>query len=254
MKPIAIILLIALSFNVAFADEIFITKRMDGDKTIFDGKWTFLQEWKSTSQDKINFEQGEHFVIKTGHDYENIYILIDFVSDTKNDVNGDRAIVCFDGNNEKSKIPDSNDFCFWITSGSKHPITISGDSNFSSVGNWKNIPNHSALIAAAGISDENDRYSQIPHLTYEFKIPIDQIGRNDVYGFYVAVYDYSSQKWYNWPTDANFTKYPFIASPDTWGELISPDKSIPEFSYPLLLTIPVFFTIIYLTKKNFSYI
>ena len=38
---------------MAFADEIFITKRDDGYKTIFDGKWTFLQEWKTTTQDKI---------------------------------------------------------------------------------------------------------------------------------------------------------------------------------------------------------
>ena len=235
---------------MAFADEIFITKRTDGDKTIFDGKWTFLQEWKRTSENKINFEDGKHFVLKTGHDYENIYVMINFVSDRKIDTNIDRAIICFDGENEKNKIADSNDFCFWITSGSEHPKIISGGSSFSSIGNWKNISNDYSVIAAAGASDENDRYSKIPHSTYEFKIPIEQIGKNDVYGFYVTVYDGFSQKWYNWPTDANSTKYPFIASPETWGELISPDKSIPEFGYPLLLVIPALLTIIFLTKKT----
>ncbi|AFS81816.1 hypothetical protein NKOR_09855 [Candidatus Nitrosopumilus koreensis AR1] len=237
---------------MAFADEIFITKRTDGDKTIFDGKWTFLQEWKTTSEDKINFDQGKYFVMKTGHDYENIYVLIDFVSDKKNDTNIDKAIICFDTKNEKNKIPDSNDFCFWIASGSKHPTTISGNSDFSSVGNWKNIPNHHLLIAVAGVSDQNDRYSTIPHMTYEFKIPIEQIGKNDVYGFYITVYDGSEQKWFSWPVNANSIKYPFIASPSLWGDLISPDKSIPEFGYPILLTIPVFLMIIYLSKKNFS--
>jgi len=251
MKKIAIILLLTLSFNTVFADEIFITKRSDGHKTIFDGKWTFLHEWKTTTQNKIIFEQDKHFILKTGHDYENIYVLIDFVSDRKIDTNIDRAIVCFDGENEKNKIPDSNDFCFWVASGSKHPISISGNSNFSSVGNWKNIPNHPSFLAAAGESDENDRYSSIPHSTYEFRIPIEQIGKNDVYGFYVTVYDGFSQKWYSWPTDTNSVKYPFIATPDNWGDLISPDKSIPEFGYPILLTIPILLMIIFLARKNF---
>jgi len=249
LKKIAIILLLALSFNLAFADEIFITKRSDGDKTIFDGKWTFLHEWKSTTEDKINFDDGTKFVIKTGHDYENIYVMINFISDTKNDVNLDKGIICFDKENEKNKSPDENDYCFWITSGSKKPISIKGDSNFSSVGNWKNISNNPSLIAIGGISDQNDRYTKIPHLTYEFKIPIEQIGKTDVYGFYVAVYDGSTDNWYSWPKDTTVLNYPFIPSPDQWGDLISPDKSIPEFEIPLIILVSILIPI-FLVKFN----
>ncbi len=222
--------MIALNVNFVFADEIFIT-RTNAEDTIFDGKWSFLQEWKSTSEDKISFSNSERFVIKTGHDYENIYVLVDFISDTKNDVNSDRGVICFDTGNEKNKIPDKNDYCFWIVSGSKTIVALNGNSMFSSLGNWKNISPNVDVLAAAGISDQHDRYSNIPHMTYEFKIPIQLIGKTNVYGFYVATYDGSTEKWFTWPKDSASNNYPFISSPANWGELVSPDKSIPEFSF-----------------------
>ena len=42
-----------------------------------------------------------------------------------------------------------------------------------------------------------------------------------------------------------------ISIPDKWGKLISPYKSIPEFEFPLLLSIPAFLMVIYFSKKKF---
>ncbi|MEK6870640.1 MAG: hypothetical protein AABX09_03790, partial [Thermoproteota archaeon] len=55
------------------------------------------------------------------------------------------------------------------------------------------------------------------------------VGRSDNYGFYVNVFDDSSNVVYSWPEDIKLESFD-IPSPLLWGNLISPDKSLLENS------------------------
>jgi len=249
LKSIFVLVFILIGVNYAYADQIFTTLRSDANNTIFDGKWTFLQEWKSTSEDKITFDDSTEMVIKTGHDYENLYVLIDFIGDTSVGKFADNGIVCIDSKIDQSKIPDKNDFCFVAIMGSSRSKTLQGGDMLAQTGHWQRIENHPKLITVGGISDKNDRYSHIPHATYEFKIPLEIVGKSDMYGFYVGAFDAKSGKEYSWPPNIAKDTYPFVPAPEKWGQIISPDKSIPEFNFPILILLSI---IIVIFLKNLS--
>jgi hypothetical protein len=96
------------------------------------------------------------------------------------------------------------------------------------------------------VSDVNDRYTPIPHPSYEFRIPTSLIGRESVYGFYFLVYDGNSQKTYTYPQ--NLDPENFVSSPNQWGEIYSPDKSLPEFGIPLLSLTLSILSIIFISR------
>ena len=237
IKPLIIFLIFSLILgsNLAFAEQIFITLSHRTDEIVFDGKWSFEAEWKASSEDIINFKDGTKFSIRSAHDYENLYFLIDFISDRRIEKHGDRAVICLGDNTEKRSFATKADFCFLVAIGSKHPITLQGGSQLSQKAFLQKVENHPGLIAVGGTSDKNDRYSRIPHASYEFKIPIEIIGSSDVYSMYIQLFDANHNKIYNWPQNAIYERYPFIPPPKDWGTMISPDKSIPEFEFPLYL-------------------
>lgn len=243
---VLIILFCLLGTNLAFGDkDLWISITDEADDIIFDGKWTFTQEWKHSSLDELQNDQGI-LIIRHSHDLVNIYILLDVLFDEVKSNQSDKAMVCFDTLLDGGVTIRDDDYCFVASMGSKNPITLQGGGDLATTANLKKIPNHSELIAIGGFSDENDRYSVTPHATYEFKIPIDVIGYSSEYGFYVYVYD-DFGKIFTWPENQTSEKYPYIAAPDQWGKIVSPDKSIPEFNLPLLILIPIFFVIILLT-------
>ena len=247
-KYVLMIFLLIFVTNAAYGQEqIFTTLDHTADGIVYDGKFTFKTEWKPTSFDQISVND-EIFVIRTGHDYENFVLMINYVSDTSIEKNSDKTIVCFDAGLEKSTKSDSNDYCFLLRMGSTSPITLQGGNNIPNKNFFKVIPNHPDLLGAATNSDMNDRYSKISHSTYEYKIPLEIFGKSDIYGFYVGVYDDKTKKWQSWPKDSIPEKYPFIPSPNVWGELISPDKSIPEFEYVLLVIIPAFTVLVIVSR------
>jgi hypothetical protein len=232
------LLIVAVSsifVNYAFAQEIPVTLNIDSDEIIFDGKWTYRQEWKQTSLHNEIYIDKHEMVIKVGHDYENLYVLLDFITKAHNWK--DRAFVCLDRSLEPDSKPSATTFCFTATPDSQHPKIMQGGSLIAVTGFFTQIPNHPDFIAMGGISDENDRFSRIPHESYEFKIPIDVIGRSDRYWFYVSVVDGNTGKSYNWPQLATPDKYPYIPPPNQWGKIVSPDQSIPEFSLPSFILI-----------------
>ena len=248
---VGFILCIVITPNIAFAEQILTTLRSDANNTIFDGKWTFLQEWKSTSEDIVEYDDGTKFVIKTGHDYENLYVLIDFITGTSFNKSADRGIVCFDTKMNRSTIPDKDDYCFSVVLGSQRVFTLQGGNFLAQKGYWIRTENHPNLVAAGNISDKNDRYTGTPHSTYEFKIPIEAIGRSDMYGFYVGVYDAKSHKEYSWPKYIANERYPYVSAPDKWGELVSPDKSIPELKWPTIVLLSAIFFVVFISRfKN----
>ena len=140
--------------------------------------------------------------------------------------------------------------------GSNTPVTLQGGGFNAFQGYYQKIENHPDLIAVGGISGEWDRYSKVPHSSYEFKIPLEIIGKSNNYGFFIAVHDPDSGNYFGWPTDAKLEKYPFIPIPEKWGLLVSPDSSIPEFDLPFLILFPAiaFVALIsnFFSKKIFS--
>ena len=250
---IIVISLLIFAPSLVYAQQIFTTYRDDGNATVFDGKWTFTQEWKRTSEDMIRFNDGNELSVKTGHDGNNLYVLLDFISQHKFAKFSDYGIVCMTTNSTKEIYPQKDDYCFLVTLGSHSPITLQGGDYLIQTNHFTKTKNDFGLIAIGGISDEHDRYSGIPHNTYEFKIPIKVVGRSDTYGFYVATYDANNNKVYNWPQNITNNEFPAIPSPSKWGHLISPDKSLPEFPWPIFAMASSFLFVLYLSRKQISF-
>lgn len=229
------------------SNQIMITISSTMNKIIFDGKWSFLTEWKESSLSTLDYEDGTEIQIRTAHQDNFIFVFIDELSNTNFEKGSDSAMVCLDTNKIKPSIANSNDYCFSSILDNKNSFVLQGDSPLGINGNFKKISS-SQFIGVGGISDQNDRYTNIPHRSYEFKIPTDLVGRSDVYGFYVGVYDSHSNKMYSWPQDVVVDSPLKIPSPNQWGEVISPDKTLPEFPWPTFALVSSLIVSIYLTR------
>jgi len=244
------IIFLLISNSQSFGEEsesILITLSGDRNEVIFDGKWTNRDEWKKSSLDEFQFTDGTNVVLRTAHQDNFIYVFIDAVTDTNPDKGTDKAVICFDGNNDKTLLAGNDDYCFGVALGNNNGFVLQGGSNISLSNNFKKLSHPNGFIATSTISDQNDRYSKIPHSGYEFKIPIELFGRSDNYGFYFSVYDGYLDKFYSWP-DINPTKPFKIPSPSQWGNIVSPDKSLPEFDLPLLLLLPALLLVITIAR------
>lgn len=231
--------------SVFAAPIIKITISSDMEDVIFDGKWTHTTEWKRSSLDTLTYnEPNEQIKLRTAHQGEFVYILINFISDTTLDFGKDNAIICFDINNDKTTSPNQDDLCFTSILGEKTGTVLIGDATTNS---FIKINSPEEFISISTASDSADRYSETPHSSYEFRIPTDFISRQSIYGFYVGVYDHSNDKTFSWPLnveDGNIQ----IPTPDSWGELVSPDKSLPEFHLIYLVIGISIFGTIFLTR------
>ena len=252
MKNRFTILFLILSISILFSTEnifaeisepILITISPAMEDVIFDGKWTFLTEWKPTSLTTTSFDNSQIF-LRTAHFENFIYVFVDPVDDLSLDEKMDEATICFDGKNNKGEIHDTDDFCFSVLLGDNIGSTFNGNLIDEDTMSMQKISNHDDFIAISTASDENDRYSKNPHPSYEFKIPIELFDRSDNYGFYLSVYDASSDRFYTWPensTQENSSEFP---SPSKWGDIVSPDKSLPELNLPIMVFTVLIFTII----------
>ena len=229
----------------AHAQSIPITVSGSMDEVIFDGQWTFTKEWKQSSLDKIKTESGIIY-LRSAHQGNFIYILLDVLPDITIDNNEDWAVVCFDTKNDKNIKPDENDFCFMIKLGSNKVVTLQGKETEGLVA----VKNHADLIGVGGVS--SDRYSKVPHAAYEFKIPIELLERTNQYGFYVGVFDFTKSATYTWPPEIDLENSD-IPTPDKWGLIYSPDKSLPEYNVPMLVLVIGIFSIILLSIKSRGY-
>jgi len=230
---------------LAYAQSIPITKSTNIDKVIFDGKWTFMREWKESSLTKIETQSGDIY-LRTAHLGNYIYVMIDAVPDKTANYDQDQAVVCFDTKNDKNASPDENDYCFIVKLGKQMAVTLVGSEETKK---FEIIENHSELIAIGNLSDENDRYSKIPHSSYEFRIPIDLLERTDSYGFYVEIFDFAKSTTYTWPL-IDLKSESEIPSPDNWGTIYSPDKSLPEYELPFVVLILGVLSVVVLSSKH----
>jgi hypothetical protein len=214
--------------------NILITKSNSMKDVNFDGKWTFYSEWKQTSWNPIKSDENIVFHLRTAHQGNFIYVLIDAVSDTTASIGADKATVCIDSKNNKSEFLDNDDYCFIVQLQERNFVDtlLNKQNNFVIQGDLQYKKNEELgkikvkeFVGIGTMSDKEDKYSTISHASYEFKIPIELIERTDNYGFYVNVFDASSNVVYSWPEDIKLEKFD-IPSPLLWGNLISPDKSL----------------------------
>lgn len=236
---ITILVIFLLGNGIAFAEPTIMITYSDMSHVIWDGKWTFTEEWKPSSTDGG---------IRSAHDGKFIYMFADVVSDTDFVKGEDSAMICFDSNNTKSILADKNDYCFQSILGRSEGFTYQGGSPLESTGNFEKIANPDGFISVGGVSDQNDRYSDIPHAGYEFRIPIDFIGRSDVYGFYYVIHESHSNKFITWPANVTQSNQFHVPAPNNWGTITSPDKSLPEFQFPMIALIPAFFIGLFITR------
>ena len=229
----------SLLVGVAYADEnpytlafntnvpIKITISSDMDDVQFDGEWTFRSEWKESTYDLFEYEDKENaIVLRTAHQDKFFYVFIDYLSDFTNDHIADRAIVCFDGY-DTSSIADESDWCYAVSRGSGNGHTLHGGSPIYQTSHFNLVKNHPDFVAHGGTSGEYDRYVATPHAAYEFRIPIEQIGFQDEYGFFVQVFDGNDIKTFPKEFSGKFPQK--IPSPVKWGKIVSPDHSISNY-------------------------
>lgn len=239
------ILVINFQKSSAETENILITYSNKMHKIDFDGRWSHFSEWKESSLNSI----GNSVQIRTAHEENYIYVFVDVISDSTLDKGSDRTVICFDSENNKSVIPDNDDYCFIAVLERDVGFVLQGGSPFGSKGNFQIISNHDEFLAIGAVSNESDRYSKVPHPSYEFKIPTDLVGRTNEYGFYLETFDASSGKSLTWPNNVSKISPGKIPSPIFWGELISPDKSLPEFSLPLIMLVIMLISVIIMSKK-----
>lgn len=240
---IFLFLLIPTSEIFAF-EPIKITLSGQMNDVIFDGKWTSRTEWKQSSWNTFSFEDNQVIQLRSAHQNNFIYFMVDFQSDTNPDYKNDKVMICLDTKNDKAEIPNTDDFCFLSV--------LNGDATiFQGTGQkdipLREIPNSFNFFANGTLSDENDRYSKTPHSGYEFKIPTDLVGRHSTYGFFLVAYDAHTKTIFNWPQNSEKQTFENL-KPNQWGELVSLDKTLPEFDLPILVLIPAMFLIIYLSR------
>jgi hypothetical protein len=239
--------LLFCGFTSAYAFEsIPITLSGTMDKVIFDGKWTFEYEWKASSLNTYQYDNDTQIILRSAHQGDFVYIFLDPITDYYPDKMGDYAIICFDKKNNKSESADTDDYCFMTYLDNKNSTAYQGGSIYEKNSFFNKIPNPDGFIGISAISDTNDRYTTIPHPSYEFRIPTSLIGRESVYGFYFLVYDDHTKKTYTYPQ--NLESGNFVSSPNHWGEIYSPDKSLPEFELPTMLLIISIVPIVFFSR------
>ena len=246
-----IFLLIFSGFGIAYAFEpIPITVSGTADKIIFDGKWSFEFEWKASSLNTYSYDDTT-VILRSSHQGDFIYILLDSITDRYLDTMNDYAIVCFDTKNDKSIKANSDDYCFMTSLDGKNSFVYQGGYTSIRDNYFTKIPNPDEFIGISTVSDLNDRYTPMPHPSYEFKIPIKLVGRESVYGFYFLVYDGHTKKSYTYPQNLESENFIKVPSPSMWGEIYSPDRSLPEFSLPTISLALSIVPIMILTRTKY---
>ncbi|QUC64513.1 hypothetical protein NsoK4_08840 [Nitrosopumilus sp. K4] len=230
--------------TLVFAESIMITKSEKMLDIVFDGKWTTITEWKPTSVNQVNPQT----IIRSAHFGNYVYFMIDVLVDETISWQKDKATICFDTKNNKSTNPDKDDYCFTSVLGSSKGVTLQGGHGENVENNFMIIQNHHEFIGVGTMSDENDRYSKKPHASYEFKIPTEVIGRSDNYGFLVFVIDSDRNDPIIWPQE--ISELNKIPPPTKWGQIVSPDKSLPEFGSSMIIFFIFFIFLIFIVKSD----
>jgi hypothetical protein len=187
---------------------------------MIDGTRDYSNEWQRPGFTRSPEGTNQNLVIRSEHDREFMYFLLEDRSDKTNDGADDRGIICLDNPPRETPSPGDEDICIFVTK--TGVITAVKGSDDGSANNFVEVPTE--LKARGGMTDG--------FTTYEFKIPIDFVGRYSEYGFLTASVDISSQTMTMFP-DRGYSDN--IPPQNLWATMQSLDKTIPEFPYPILV-------------------
>lgn len=232
--------------NETFAEESILITESNAIQEI-DGKWGFVHEWKESTYTGLSYDNGGKLVLRTAHDRNYIYVLVDHIGDIHPNNGEDKAIVCLNSKNEN---PEKNNYCFIVTLGRKNPIVLQESSHFTINSKFKRI--FKTEFEGMGDVTVADRYSTIPHVTYEFKIPVELVGKSNEYQFYVATYESHGNYMLTWPKDIKLKNNFDIPDSSNWGIMISPDSSLPEFHLTYFMFCLPFLIIIILRNQKWN--
>jgi len=141
-------------FLNSYAEEPILISISSGlENIIFDGKWSNNIEWKHSSYNYFEYEDGTKIHLRTAHQGNFIYVHINVATDMIINKGIDSAIVCFDTKNDKTVIPSSDDYCFSTAINRKNSFTYQGGSFLAINGHFKKIPNHKDFIAVGSAND-----------------------------------------------------------------------------------------------------
>ncbi len=204
---------------------------IEGIDPEIDGAWTSNAEWSGASETVVNYTDGSRLVIRGIHDASFVYVMLEMPDDYVVDGHG---AICFDTQADGGPSLGMDDYCFVVGSSFRE---YHGDGRTTLM---QQAPLDQFVVGQRGLSDSiSPLYSSKPHMTYEFKIPLDYLGSDKTqYGFYVS-FDTRGQTnnytyYYSWP-DYKSAEYLRVASPRSWGiASLSSDASVPEFPLPLI--------------------
>ena len=81
---------------------------------------------KASSLETLSYNYSMIIQLRYTHQGDFIYILVDAISGIYIDNGADRAMVCFDGYNDKTLKANEDDFCFSIVTYRNSPVIIQG--------------------------------------------------------------------------------------------------------------------------------
>lgn len=204
-----------------------------------DGKWTSVTEWKDSTQ--VVMRGGDSLAyLHVMHDRDNIYFMIDFVTDQINTDKLKAAILCFDTDSDGDSSFDVNDYCF---------ATLREYGNYAySVdiqGALKELSSKTIFKGASSFSSINSpNEGGRDHNMYEMSIPLSFLHKANSYGFFAEVLNgqgiFDGQFVENsigatWPQNLKYTATARILnSITTWGTIKASAETITSPPVPFI--------------------
>jgi hypothetical protein len=160
--------------------------------------------------------------VRTKHDADYLYVLVDYVSDTVLGA-GDYCTIRLDTKGDGGNAPHEDDYSFvleWFTAASSSFRMRQG------VGySWGALADPIGATAKSDCKPSADPYFAAAHMVYEFRISLAIFGSSLNSAICVDVHDiYPSGVTMLWPATYHTER------PSTWGKLAVSAVPIPEFS------------------------
>ena len=223
-----------------------VTSRRFPDNIVptIDGYFNNAEEWNTTRIVRRT-PANDTVVCYLGHDDKYLYVLQDFLTDTK--VSGlamkgeprDKAIVFIDNSNDGGSKPQIDDFHIdvqWGDSSRNAYFVLRGDGSEWVLLKASETPFYRSFKGKSSLSLSPN--SPIPHLVYEFQIPMNfssqlqapaDFSENSTYGLMLYAYDHDRRIEIGYP----FGSWTNI--PNSWADLVFSSLSLPAWSATLTI-------------------